>query len=386
VGAADWLREAEMVAVDQRGAWRGEAATIVFGLLAAVVVVLLYTFLVSGGTHPRLYDFHTFWVAGRDYLHGRNPYPAAIKGSIVRGDWFVYPAPVAALFAPLGALPYSVAAGLMTGVLLVAAGAALWLVGVRDWRCYVLAFGTVVLLKALNLGTITPLLMLAVAGAWRLRRRSWLLAAAVAAAILLKLFLWPLLIWTFATGRRRVTGQAVLILFVVTLVAWLPILGSLPHYPSLLHQLAVHEAWSGYGIAGLAASAGASHAAAALVGSCAAVLAGAVAWQAGRHLSERRALAATVAAAIAASPVVWGHYFALAIVCIGLCSPALSLAWFAPLALWLTPGGQAWASGWRIVLALAVLAVPLTLRGRQQSERGAASVAAPAAARGIVRT
>jgi alpha-1,2-mannosyltransferase len=370
-------------AVGARGKeWRSEAGTLAFGLLAAVVLVLAYGFLVAGGTHPRLYDFHTFWLAGRDYLHGRDPYPRAISGNITHGDWFVYPAPVAALFAPLGALPYSVAAGLMTVLLVAAAAGALWLVGVRDWRCYTLAFGTVVLLKALNLGTITPLLMLAVAACWRLRRRGWPLAAALAAAVLLKLFLWPLLVWALVTGRRRATVHAVLIAAAVSLVAWLPIAGSFTRYPSLLHQLAVHEGWAGFGLAGVAYGAGASHAAAALVATCAAPLAAVGIWQAGRRMSERRALAVAVVVSVLASPVVWGHYFALTLVCVALLSPELSLAWFVPLALWLTPGQQAWGSGWRILLALSVLAAPLAL-GRV---RRIALMPGPADRPGIVRT
>jgi hypothetical protein len=359
-----------MVLVEDRG-WRRAVATAAFALLAAVVLALLYAFLVSGGTQPRLFDFHTFWLAGRDYLHGRDPYPAAIHGNIGRGDWFVYPAPVAALVAPLGALPYSVAAGLMTGLLVAAAAGALWLVGVRDWRCYVMAFASVVLLKALNLGTVTPLLMLAVAGCWRLRHRGLPFAAALAAAVLLKLFLWPLLVWAFVTGRRRVTGQALLILAAVSFLAWLPIADSLTRYPSLLHQLAVHEAWAGFGLAGVAAAAGASHGVAALVATCAAPVAAVAVWQACRRRSDRQALAVAVALSIAVSPVVWAHYFALAFVCIGLCSPTLSFVWFAPLALWLIPGQQAWASPWRIALALAVLALALVQRGGEQSERAA---------------
>jgi hypothetical protein len=337
------------------------AAMVGFALLAGLALALLYAFLVAGGTHPRLYDFHTFWLAARDYLHGRNPYPAAIRGPVSRGDWFVYPAPVAALFAPLAALPYSVAAGVMTCALLAASVTAFWLVGVRDWRCYALAFASLPLLKALNLGTITPLLMLAVACVWSLRnRRGWRLSVALAAAVVLKLFLWPLLIWVVAAGRRREAGRAVLIAVLASIAAWLPVLGSLSHYPSLLHALAVHEAWSGFGIAGLVGAAGASHGTAAVVSTCLSPLAALAAWMSARHLPERQSLAATVAVAVVVSPVVWEHYLALGSLCIALCAPALSLAWFAPLILWVIPGQQAWGSSWRILLALVFLAVPLS--------------------------
>lgn len=337
-------------------------ATIGFALLAGLALALLYAFLIAGGTHPRLYDFHTFWLAARDYLHGRNPYPATIRGPVSTGDWFVYPAPVAALFAPLGVLPYPVAAAVMTCALLAASAAAFWLVGVRDWRCYALAFASLPLLKALNLGTITPLLMLAVACVWSLRnRRGWQLAIALAAALVLKLFLWPLLVWAFATGRRRSAGQALVISALVSIAAWIPVLGSLSHYPSLLHQLAVHEAWSGFGVAGLAASAGASHATAALVATCLSPVAALAACVAARHLPERQSLAATVAVAVLVSPVVWEHYLALGSLCGALCAPALSLTWAAPLILWAIPSQQAWGSSWRILLAMAFLAVPLSV-------------------------
>ena len=349
--------------------WRDFAGTAAFALLAGAVLLLLYLFLVTGGTHPRLYDFHTFWLAGRDYLHGRDPYPAAIRGNIARGDWFVYPAPVAALFAPLGALPYSVAAALMTVFLVVAAGAAFWLVGVRDWRCYTLAFASVALLKGLNLGTVTPLLMLAVAGAWRLRRtRDWRLPVVLAAAVLLKLFLWPFVIWFFATGRRRQSLRSVLIVVGAGVLAWLPIGGSLLHYPRLLHQLASHEAWSGYGVAGLAAAAGLAHPETALVATAAAPIAGVIAWLAGRHLPERPAFATTLVVAVVASPVVWAHYLALGSLAIAVCSPALSVAWLAPLVLWLIPGQQAWGSSWRVLIALAFLAIPLAFVRRSRSD------------------
>ena len=341
-------------------------ATVGFALLAGLALALLYAFLVAGGTHPRLYDFHTFWLAARDYLHGRNPYPASIRGPVGTGDWFVYPAPVAALFAPLAALPYSVAVGVMTCVLLGTSAGAFWLVGVRDWRCYALAFLSLPLLKALNLGTITPLLMLAVACVWSFRnRRGWRLAVSLAAAVVLKLFLWPLLVWVAAIGRRSEAGQAVVIALLVSILAWVPVLGSLPHYPSLLHQLAVHEAWSGFGVAGLAAAAGASHTTAALVATCLAPLAALAAWRLPRVLPERQSLAVTVVVAVVVSPVVWEHYLALGSLCIALCAPALSLVWLAPLVLWAIPGQQAWGSTWRISLAMLFLAVPLLGRAVQ---------------------
>lgn len=81
-----------MVPVEQSGGWR------------RFLVALLYAFLSPGEPHP-LSTTSTLLAGGRNYLHGCNPHPAAIRGGIARRDWFVYPAALAALVAPLGGLP-----------------------------------------------------------------------------------------------------------------------------------------------------------------------------------------------------------------------------------------------------------------------------------------
>lgn len=326
---------------------------------AGVAVLLVYVFM----THtpaagiPHLFDFHTFWQAGRDYAHGRDPYPRSIAGPIGRADWFVYPAPVAAAMVPFGLLPYGLAWIVFGIVLIAAVVASLWLVGVRDWRCYAIAFCTIPVLKALNLGTVTPLLLLGVAATWKFRDRRGMLAFVVAATVVTKLFLWPLLPWLWFTGRRRAAVQALVGALVVTALAWLPLgLASIERYPSLLHQLSRAESGAGYGVSGLAAALGASYSVAAIVPVLLAPLAIIAAWATARGLPESRSLAVLVVTAIAISPVVWEHYFALSLVVVGLLSPTLSPAWLLPLAYWLTPSQQAWGSLWRTALALVVLA------------------------------
>src|SRR5689334_14476002 len=152
------------------------------GMLAGWSAWIVWRFMAfrpAPGT-PHLFDFHTFWTAGRAYAHGLDPYPQHIGGPISRADWFVYPAPVAAAAAPLGLLPYGVAWVVFAVLLVAAVLASLRLLGVRDWRCYVVAALSLPVLKAANLGTVTPLLMLAVALMWRFRRRDLVTAAAVA--------------------------------------------------------------------------------------------------------------------------------------------------------------------------------------------------------------
>lgn len=308
----------------------------------------------AGG--PHLFDFHTFWVAGGDYAHGRDPYPAKISGPIGHADWFVYPAPVAALMAPIGLVPYSIA-WVVFGVGLIAALlATFWLLGVRDWRCYALVFCSLPVLKAANLGTMTPLLMLGAAAVWRLRDRSRAAAVAAAATVVVKLFLWPLLPWLWFTGRRRAAGWAAAGAVCVSSLAWLPVgLHSLGRFPGLLHRLTLAEAYAGYGAAGLAAAFGAAHATAGIVPMLLVPVVVVATALAAQRLPERQSLALTIAFAVAASPIVWEHYFALAYVCVGLLSQSLSLAWLLPLAYWALPNQQAWGSLWRCGLALGVL-------------------------------
>jgi hypothetical protein len=327
--------------------------------LACAAPALVYVFMThtpAPGT-PHLFDFHTFWQAGRDYAHGRDPYPKRIAGSIGRADSFVYPAPVAAAMVPLGLLPYAIA-WIVFGIVLIAAlVASFWLVGVRDWRCYALAFCALPVLKALNLGSVTPLLLLGAAATWRFRERGGVLALVVAATVVTKLFLWPILPWLWFTGRRRAAVQAFAVAVVVTTVAWLPLgFASIERYPSLLHQLSMVEGWAGYGVGGLATALGTSHGIAATLPTLLAPLAVVTAWAAARVLPDSRSLAVVIAAAIAISPVVWEHYFALGLICVALVSRTLSVAWLLPLAYWLTPSQQAWGSLWRTALALVVLA------------------------------
>jgi hypothetical protein len=72
--------------------------------------------------------------------------------------------------------------------------------------------------------------------------------------------------------------------------------------------------------------------------------------------SDRRAFAVAVVVSLAATPVLWMHYFVLLFVPIALYRKRLSAVWFAPLLLWLTPTTHSHGNVWRIALALGVMA------------------------------
>src|SRR6266700_4101182 len=81
-------------------------------------------------------------------------------------------------------------------------------------------------------------------------------------------------------------------------------------------------------------------------------------WAAARGADgDRRAFAVAVVASLVTTPLLWMHYLLLLFVPIAFYRPRLSGLWFLPLLLWLTPSSNSHGETWRIVLALAVLAV-----------------------------
>ena len=107
---------------------------LLFAVLPAVVVVTMFVTALRSG--PIALDFHhERYPEAREILAGHNPFPA--KGTdLTRGENYVWPPLAALLVSPLTLLPPTVA-DVAIGLLgLACIGAALWLVGVRDWRVY----------------------------------------------------------------------------------------------------------------------------------------------------------------------------------------------------------------------------------------------------------
>lgn len=155
---------------------RQMVSLLVFGLLPTLIMVSLLR-------EPGLgWDFRAFYLGTRDYLAGASPYPGHSLAALAFKQGFVYPAPMAALFAPLALLPYTVALCLWLVVSVAAIGVALRLLGVRDWRCVGVLFLTHPVQQSVRLGTLMPVLMLLLALLWTYRHRVW--TAAVLAASL----------------------------------------------------------------------------------------------------------------------------------------------------------------------------------------------------------
>jgi alpha-1,2-mannosyltransferase len=334
-----------------------------FGVLPLLTVVYTAYWVASAQVVER--DFGIFRTAGDAVLHRRSPYPSIDPSVLAHFDKFVYPPISAVLFAPVAALPLGIGQALMFAGGVASIVLALRLLGVSDWRCYGVAVVSTASVNSLLLGAITPWLLLGTAAAWRYRGRSSLAGSTAALATVSKLFLWPLAVWLLVTRRLRALAVFLATTILLGIGAWAAIgFAGFRSYPRLLRVLARVEEARGYGIVSLVHATGATAEAVSMALSLA-VVASIVVIARGAD-GERRAFAAAVIGALAATPLLWLHYFVLLLVPIALYRPRLSGAWFIPLALWLTPSTQPLGSTWRICLALVVLAtVTIVTLGRQ---------------------
>jgi alpha-1,2-mannosyltransferase len=335
-------------------------------LVLAGFGVALLTVTTKFGNH-HYSDFRIFWQAGQAVLHHTDPYPTAAATRLHGQDQFVYPAPAAVMMALFALLPLPAAALLFLVASIAATAASLYIVGVRDIRCYAVVFGSLVIIQGLVMGTVTPLLMLTLAIAWRCRDRVWPVAAAASVAIGLKLFLAPIGIWMVATRRWRALSASILASVLVLFASWAVVgLSTLRTYPKLLSELTKVEGSYGFSTYAFALRAGLPPSAArAVVIVLLAVLAAATLAAAKKRGGDAPAFAIAVVACLVASPIVWLHYFALLIIPVAILSPRLSWLWALPPAGWVFANLNHPAPTWKIISAHAVLAVVVAVAVRQ---------------------
>jgi hypothetical protein len=302
------------------------------------------------------YDFTIFRAAGRAVLDGASPYVAPTAALLSQNDKFVYPTPYAFLFAPFALMPPLAGKLVFLGLSIAALALALRLLEVRDRRCLAVALFGAPVIVSLAIGTISPLLLLLVAAAWRYRDRtiSGVLVAVAAAA---KLFLWPLLIWLVATRRLRASGASLATFAVIGLVWTLIDLDGLRHYPTTLSVLNQVQRWKAYSPQSLAIALNlGSRAGVILTVAIAAAGIAVIVRLARRPDGDRRSLSAAVALALLTTPILWLHYLIVLLVPIALLRPRLSPLWLVPVALWVTPRTDSMGAPWRIATVLAAIA------------------------------
>ena len=280
------------------------------------------------------YDLTIFLRAGDAVLDGVSPYPDV--SALVDDTGYVYPPLLALLMAPLALLPSGLAASIFTFGGLVALVGALLLLGVRDWRCHVVAILSPLTHEALRWGTLGTYLVLLVALVWRFRDRPFVGGLAAAVTAVLKLFLWPVTVWLALTGRLRAAAVAVCAGLVLALGSWAAIgFAGLRDYPDLLEKLDGIAASESYSVFAIGQALGLSETAAraGVVVACAVLLLLALRAARGED-GDARSLTLSLAAALALSPIVWLHYLVLLTAPIALARPRFSGLWLLPLALW----------------------------------------------------
>jgi alpha-1,2-mannosyltransferase len=290
---------------------------------------------------------------------------ATCSTGVAPGDRFVYPPPVAILLVPLGALPFPLAAAIITVVLIAAVAGALWVLGVRDWRCYTVAIVSPPMLSCIQTAALSSLLALLVALAWRSRAKGWTTPVMIVVMIAAKLFLWPLLLWLALVRGVRCALWTAAAAGLLVVAPWL--LG----FPGAHTYRPIRAL-----LLSLGTGTHVAEAVAILVGG--AVLLAAIALRT-RPDAELRVLALVLLAALLLSPIVWAHYLLVLLPPIAIASRRLSTVWFVPWGLWFAGGTWTTPSTAQIVIALAVMAVATALvvvsgratRGRSRGQNGA---------------
>lgn len=278
-------------------------------------------------------DFEVFYQAAQAIVDGETPYRDASSPNDLG---YVYPPLLAFMLIPLSFLSVSVATSLWALVSLFFVVAALYILDVRDWRCYPVALLWPFTREAIEYGTIDTLLLLVAACCWRYRDHPWRGFVSTGFAVALKLFLWPLFLWLAFTGRVKAAGFAVVAAAAFVLIPWAVIgFQGLAEYPSLLRLTAEQEDRT-YSLVAIAHSLGVSGAVADAIslGSGLALLTGAfLAARGGADTRERdrRSLTFVIAACLTLTPVVWTHYLVLLLLPVALAYRRLSLVWLVPL-------------------------------------------------------
>lgn len=324
-------------------------------LLLPVLLIagpLFASMAVGVDTHNLLYDFKGgLYNAGVAILHGHSPYrgtflahQAAIMraGHIALGETTkrpfsvpVYPAAANVAIVPLSALPLWLAGSIYTLGSIAAMLGGIWLLGVRDWRCFALVSLSWPFLYGMYLGAINPFLVLGAGVAWRWRHRLWPPALGLATIVALKIFPWTLAAWLLFTRRWRTLALTVVACGLLTFGAWAAIgFHGLAQYPQMLSNVSYLQEGRADSVVTVLVVAGAGPSLASVGAIALALGVLGLAWRAARRPDgDRRAFGLVVIAALMGTPIVWEHYMVLVFIPIAMLSPRASRLWLVPVVL-----------------------------------------------------
>lgn len=304
------------------------------GLMLVVLPVAKLVFdVVDNLERPDgLPDFRIYRHAGAAVLHGYSPYVSPQNIHSVATAGFVYPAPAAWAMAPFALLGFELAAIVFAVIATAAVIASLRLLGVEDLRCYGAALYVMPVSTAITTGTVSTLLVCAAALVWRYRTRVVVPALALAAALMLKPLLWPLVIWLVATRRWRTAAVSAAAACVGTTAAYAALhIDGIRSYPELVRAATAGEGADSYSVYGILARLDLPAPTAVAYAIGAALLVGI--WLLARR-NERLAFVAAILATLALAPILWVNSFALLLIPLAFASRRLSWLWAAPAAMW----------------------------------------------------
>jgi Glycosyltransferase family 87 len=288
-------------------------------------------------------DFkQTFLPASQALASGHSPYPA-----------YGYPPLVAFALVPLTFVPAP--SVVFTILVALCVPAALWLLDVRDWRCFGAAFLWAPVFHGIQTANVTLPLLLAAACCWHFRDRPRPAAISAGLGIAAKLICWPIAVWLAATRRSRTAVGAVAVAVVVTFGLWATIgFSGLLDYPSSTNGLQEKMAPGSYTLKAVALDAGLPSVVgtALALGLAVAALVLCVAY--GRRRDDRRSFSFAVLACVVASPIVWLHSFAFLLAPVALFRPRFSALWLLPVVL-LAGSGTGNGAPWQTALVLGVM-------------------------------
>jgi alpha-1,2-mannosyltransferase len=336
---------------------------VVCAFLPAVALWSIFDNVAQGGS---VTDFdHVFYPAGEALLAGGDLYPSSLDDPVIAaGKAYVYPPLTAILSAPLTLLSLEVAGYVTMALLAAAVVLTLLVLDVRDWRCYGVVFIWPPILSAIQIGTITVPLGLCAAIAWRFRDRAYTSGVALGISLAAKIILWPLLLWQGATARVRSLVVALAAAVALVVASWAVVgFEGLAGYFSLLRRLQELEETQGYTVYALAVDVGVASPVARILGLAVAATLLVAVVVVGRRGDDRRAFALAIGAALAVSPIVWLHYFALLMVVTAVTTPRIGPVWFVPLLFYASKGtGNGTTLQTAATLAAAALTIAVALR------------------------
>ena len=278
-------------------------------------------------------DFRIYRIAGIAVLHGRSPYAAPENIHSVGTSGFVYPAPAAWAMTPFALERFDVAAVIFVVIATLAVFATLWVLEVRDPCCYGVALALMPVSTAITTGTVSTLLTCAAALVWRYRDRVVVPAFGLAAALMLKPLLWPVVVWLVATRRWRAAALASVTALVGTVLGYAALhLDAFRSYPPLVKAATLGEGDDSFSVYGIFVRLGvpAAQVSAYLVGAAVLVGVGLLA-----RRSERMSFVAALVATLVLTPILWVNSFALLLIPLAFASRRLTWWWVFPWVMWL---------------------------------------------------